>query len=323
MTQTKAEEIQARDYIPTSNTEAGRRMLANRPSDVPGYGQFMGFMLDVISRKIEPVNLSPVVPDDVSAHPNITFQTRGDRTLELDLFVPKRTDRPVPLVVAIHGGCWMAGARQEMRFYAIELAQRGYAMASVDYRLSEEATYPAAVEDCRAAIQWLKDHAASYNIDPDRIALLGGSAGGHLVELLGYSATTATQAHPQGPGPKVNAVVALYGWSDLTDPTVKDFYWNELFFGMKYEADPKLYREASPVTHVSKASPATLLLHGTIDTIVPISQAEKLVKELEANNVPYVYAPFKGGYHGYDLFKNTSPGVLYLIEEFLAEYLAK
>ena len=81
MTQTKAEEIQARDYIPKSNTEAGRRMLANRPPDVPGYGQFMAFMFDVISRKIEPVDLSPVVPDDVSAHPNITFQTRGDRTL--------------------------------------------------------------------------------------------------------------------------------------------------------------------------------------------------------------------------------------------------
>jgi len=66
-----------------------------------------------------------------------------------------------------------------------------------------------------------------------------------------------------------------------------------------------------------------LLLHGTIDTIVPISQSEKLVKKLEASNVPYVYAPFKGGYHGYDMFKNTNPGVMYLIEEFLREYLAK
>ena len=153
--------------------------------------------------------------------------------------------------------------------------------------------------------------------------MLGGSAGGHLVEFLGYSAATPTERHPQGPGPKVNAVVAFYGWSDLTDPTVKDFYWNELFLGKKYEEDPKLYKEASPLTHVSKQSPATLLLHGTIDTIVPISQSEKIVKKLEASNVPYVYAPFKGGYHAYDMFKNTNPGVMYLIEEFLLEYLAK
>lgn len=92
------------------------------------------------------------------------------------------------------------------------------------------------MNDVRNAIQWLKDPAKTYNIDPGRIALLGGSAGGHLVELIGYSANTPTAQHPEGPGPKLKAVVAFYGWSDLTDPKVRDFYWNEAFLGKKYAA---------------------------------------------------------------------------------------
>jgi dipeptidyl aminopeptidase/acylaminoacyl peptidase len=97
----------------------------------------------------------------------------------------------------------------------------------------------------------------------------------------------------------------------------------ELFLGEKYADAPKLYEEASPITHVDREDPATLLLHGTIDTIVPINQSDKLAKKLAENDVPYIYAPFKGGYHGYDFFKDANPGVMYLIESFLDEYLAK
>lgn len=323
MNKTKAEMIQDRDYPSRSNTETGRRILASAPPEVPGYRQFMGFMFAVLSGKAKPLPFTPPVPENVSAHPDLTYLTVANHELKLDLNLPRTTAKPAPLVVLIHGGCWMDGTRKEMGFYGVELAQRGYATASVDYRLSEEATYPAAVEDCRAAIRWLTDRAATYNIDPSRIALLGGSAGGHLVEYLGYAANTATKEHPQGPGPNVKAIIPFYGWSDLTDPSVSYQYYMELFLDKKYADAPTLYEEASPITHVDKEDPATLLLHGTIDTIVPITQAEKLAKKLEANNVPYLYAPFKGGYHGYDMFTDTSPGVMYLIEHFLAEYLAK
>lgn len=323
MAQTKADQIQARDFAPRSNTEAGRRILAGAPPEVPGYRQFMGFMFAVLSGMAKPLPFTPPVPSNVSAHPGLTYRAVGGHELKLDLSVPKTTTKPAPLVVLIHGGCWMDGSPKEMGFYGVELAQRGYATAAVEYRLSEEAPYPAAVEDCRAAIQWVTDRAATYNIDPSRIALLGGSAGGHLVEYLGYAANTATKEHPQGPGPNVKAIIPFYGWSDLTDPWVSYQYYMELFLGKKYADAPKLYEEASPITHVDKEDPATLILHGTIDTIVPISQAEKLAKKLEANHVPYVYAPFKGGYHGYAMFTDTNPGVMYLIEYFLAEYLAK
>ena len=111
------------------------------------------------------------------------------------------------------------------------------------------------MEDVRNAIQWLKDHAKTYNIDPDRIALLGGSAGDHLVELIGYAANTPTKQYPKGPGLTVKAIVAFHGWSDLTDAKVRDFYWNEAFLGKKYLDAPEVYKEASPITHVSGQSP--------------------------------------------------------------------
>ncbi len=318
-----AKMIQDRDFPSRSNTEAGQRILASAPPDVPGHRQFMGFMFAVLEGKSKALPFTPPVPENVSAHPDLTYLTVGKKELKLDLYRPKATAKPGPLVVLIHGGCWMDGSRKEMGFYAVNLARLGYVTASVDYRLSEEAPYPAAVEDMRAAIQWLTDHAATYNIDPERIAIMGGSAGGHLTEYLGYSANTPTKGHPQGVGPKVKAIIPFYGWSDLTDPSVNYQYYMELFLGKKYADAPKLYEEASPITHVDKGDPATLLLHGTIDTIVPITQAEKLAKKLETNNVPFVYAPFKGGYHGYDMFTDANPGVMYLIEHFLAEYLAK
>lgn len=313
-----AKMIQDRDYPSRSNTEAGQQILAKAPLDAPGYRQFMGFIFAVLSGDTEVVPLKPPVPESVSAHPDLTFLTVDNKELKLDLYRPKTMAKPAPLVVLIHGGCWMDGTRKEMSFYAVNLARLGYVTASVDYRLSEEAPYPAPIEDLRNAIQWLTNNAEKYNIDPSRIALMGGSAGGHLVEYLGYTANTFTKDHP-----KVKAIIPFYGWSDLTDPSVYYQYYMELFLGKKYSDDPKLYEEASPVTHVDKGDPATLILHGTIDTIVPITQSDKLAKKLAANDVPYIYAPFKGGYHGYDFFKDANPGVMYLIEEFLAEYLTK
>ena len=164
-------------------------------------------------------------------------------------------------------------------------------------------------------------YAGTYNIDPARVALAGASAGGHLAEYVGYAANTPAKGYPNGPGPNVKAVIAFFAWSDLTHPTVRDFYWNEVFFGKKYEEAPALYKEASPITHVSKQSPPTLLLHGTIDTIVPPSQSVLLVEKLEAHNVPYVYAPFLGLYHAFTIDEDANTRAMYFIERFLGEYL--
>jgi acetyl esterase/lipase len=130
------EELQARLFVPKTNTEAGQRILEHAPSPAPGFGQFMGFLEALAMRQIQPVDLKPAVPDDVIAHRDLVFQTSGDKKLELDLLTPAGQAGPVPVVVLIHGGCWMAGARQDMEFYAVKLAQLGYATAPVDYRFS-------------------------------------------------------------------------------------------------------------------------------------------------------------------------------------------
>lgn len=320
--QITSENLMARDAISSSNTEAGRRILREAPVKSTIFKTFGDFLGAVTRHKIEPIDTTPPVPDSVSANFDVVFQTGDHYALKLNLFTPSAKDKALPLVVMVHGGCWVAGNRSDYNHYGVKLAQLGYAAATVDYRLSDQAPYPAAVRDVRSAIQWLKDHAKQYGIDPDRIALFGGSAGGHLAELVAYSANTPTSTHPEGPGPNnLKAVVAFYGWSDLTDPGVRDFYWDEAFLGKKFADAPELYREASPIFHVSKQSPPTLLLQGTIDTIVPMSQSAKLAKALDAENVPYVYALFEGQFHAFDYFNINAGRSWYYIEKFLAEYL--
>jgi acetyl esterase/lipase len=232
--------LMARDAIPSSNTDAGRRILKGAPGGGPVFKTFADFLGAVALRRIGPIDMNPALPDSVSGNLDVVFQKGDNYELKLNLFTPKNSDKALPLVVMVHGGCWIDGGRVDYNYYGVKLAQLGYAAATVDYRVADQAPYPAAVDDVRNAIQWLKDKANTYNIDPDRIALLGGSAGGHLVELIGYAANTPTELHPTGPGPKLKAIVAFYGWSDLTDPTVRDFYWNEAFLGKKYADAPAL-----------------------------------------------------------------------------------
>lgn len=319
--QSVSEKLLARDAVPRTNTEAGQRILRDAPAGGPNFKIFGSFLTAAALGKVAMVDMCPAVPESISADLGVVFQKGDNYELKLDLFTPKNSTEALPLVVIIHGGCWIEGTRADYHYYSVKLAELGYAVASVDYRLADQAPYPAAVDDARSAVQWLKDHAETYNIDPDRIALLGSSAGGHLVELIGYAANTPTQQHPDGPGPKVQAIVAIYGWSDLTDPVVRDFYWNEAFLGKKYADAVELYQEASPITHVSEQSPPSLILQGTIDTIVPMSQSVKLAEKLEANDVPYLYVPFAGQFHGFDFFEYMVPRALYLIDQFLAEYL--
>jgi acetyl esterase/lipase len=312
---TKAEAIFARDvaFKPKSNTAVGRRILAEAPPNVRGYRVFAEFLSDVAYGKLKIAAPALVLPENVAAYQDVQFATVNGRDLKLDLFVPTIRSKRAPLVVLIHGGCWISGTRKSYGRQAIDLARRGYAAASIDYRLSEEAAYPAAIDDCRAAIQWLGNHADDYGLDRTRIALLGGSAGGHLAEYVGYRTQTT--------GSDVRAVISYYGWSDLTHPTVRDFYWNEVFLGKKYEDAPDLYREASPITYVGRLSPPTLLLHGTIDPIVPPNQSVRLIERLEEHGVPYVYAPFLGLYHAFAIDEDASERAMYFVDRFLTEYL--
>ncbi len=209
----------------------------------------------------------------------------GYRPLELDLYLPE-TGEPAPVIVHVHGGGWRRGSRRHplpalgAGFYE-RLAAAGFAVAAIDYRLSGEARFPAAVEDVTAAVGWVRDNAGAYELDASRVFLWGDSAGGHLAL---QSALT---------GSKVQAVVAWFPItdlaglpSDITDaggsPDRGPDSREALFLGAPASSVPELARQASPVTHASASAPPVLLLHGAADDMVPAAQSVRLAEALRA-----------------------------------------
>jgi acetyl esterase/lipase len=215
----------------------------------------------------------------------------GVRPLELDLYLPAETE-PAPVAVFLHGGGWRAGTRHTAGpAYAgtapfERLAQAGVAVASVDYRLSGEAPWPAQLHDAKAAVRWLRARAGELGVDPDRIAAWGESAGGHLAELLGLTwqdPALEGDVGVTGPSSAVSAVVAWYAPSDLRalatdhgadplDPATREAQ----LLGAPAPEVPDKAAEASPISHVSPDAPPFLLLHGAADRDVPCVQSERL-----------------------------------------------
>jgi acetyl esterase/lipase len=212
----------------------------------------------------------------------------GFRPLLLDLYLPAGRDL-APLVVFMHGGGWLRGDRSMVspsfapwRPGPLErLAAAGFAVASVDYRLSGEARFPAQLEDVSAAVDWLAGHAGEYGFDAGRIVLWGESAGAHLAALLGL----------RSPGPSVRGVVDWYGPADLAalqeqvgaagaltgDPLDTR---EARLLGAPVADVPELARAASPITHVRAGAPPFLIAHGTADRAVPFGQSEALAAAL-------------------------------------------
>nr|WP_243851277.1 alpha/beta hydrolase [Modestobacter marinus] len=216
----------------------------------------------------------------------------GARPLELDLYLPAE-DGPAPVVVFLHGGGWRLGSRRSAGpayreadptpFEAV--AQAGVAVASVDYRLSGEAVWPAQLHDAKAAVRWLRSRAAELGVDADRVAAWGESAGGHLAELLGLVTDPALEGEVgvTGPSSAVSAVAAWYAPSDVAavatdignDPAAPDSREAQLL-GAPVSTVPELAAQAGPLTHASPSAPPFLLLHGRADRFVPCVQSERL-----------------------------------------------
>jgi acetyl esterase/lipase len=232
------------------------------------------------------------VPDNVVLLSNLSYRD-GSRACVLDLALPKgHSDRPRPAVIVIHGGGWIEGDKssfdvQRTPGNIVDFAAAGFVAASVNYRLSGEAPFPAGLYDCQAAVRWLRAHASEYHLDPNRIGAYGNSAGGHLALLLGLLAPSSGLEERDGPFPAessgVQAVVSDSGPIDLVaehkNGTLRTVI--ERFLGGP--PDQKrlaAYRAASPINHLGGKMPPLLLIYGEADNQVDARTADRLVSEL-------------------------------------------
>jgi acetyl esterase/lipase len=215
---------------------------------------------------------------DIEIERDVEYGKGGDTPLLLDIYRPKgRPKELLPAVMMVHGGGWRDCDKMTVPMPPRNLAARGYFVASIDYRLSGKACFPAAVEDCKCAVRWMRAHAGTYSVDPDRIGVVGASAGGHLVLMLGCADEKAgfegTGGHPNQSS-RVQAVCDFCGPTDLLTQELKPPLLIEVeqdFIGATIDQKPAAFKKASPIEYVSRENPPTLIIHGDQDDIVPTS----------------------------------------------------
>lgn len=259
---------------------------------------------------------------------DITFARVGEIELRLDLYQPDQGPA-AGLIVWVHGGAWRAGSRSNVDLKG--LTAFGWAIASVDYRLSTQARFPAQIHDIKAAIRYLRARSDALGIPADRIVIAGSSAGGHLAALVGVS-----NGHPDlegtvGDHHKVSsdtqAIVSLYGGSNLTSILRQSTPHGlsvrvpalDLFLGGQPDVVPDLAKLASPVFHVAAGDPPLLLMHGDQDPQMPINQSHELAGAYEAAGLPVRFKVLHGSAHGGPAF--TTKESLQFIDRFLREHL--
>lgn len=249
----------------------------------------------------------------------------GFRPLTLDLYLPPGKGFPRPGLVFVHGGGWNSGDSRHAGTFGdfpgqlATIAARGLVVASVNYRLSGEAVFPAALQDVKTAISWLRGHAKDYNLDETRIAVWGDSEGGHLAALAGVSCGVASLDPPADPKSKppsdcVQAVIDWYGITDL-ETLFSDFGKpppDKSDAGAFLGCEPALCpigvaRNASPLAYIETMSPPFLIAHGAGDTIVSPDQSQRLYDALRAKNVPAELVIYPGVGHDFAPVANASP----------------
>lgn len=306
---------------------APRPDLAHVPAEVvppaPGYPTMNRLYLDFALGRIDAADLSKEqpTPEGVTVERDVVYGKAGDRELKFDLYRPTaKPEKPAPILLFIHGGGWSGGNKRDYAIYCNKFAALGYVAISVGYRLSGEAKFPAAIQDFNAAIRYARANAAGFGGDPDRMVVLGGSAGGHLSLLAGYASDVPElQGDSGNPGvsSRVQAVVDLYGPADCTVPFAQKAPQVTSFLGTTYDKNPELFAKLSPITYLDKDDPPTLIIHGTLDDIVPIAQSDMLSEKLKELGVDYWYDRIDGWPHTLDIvwknFEHTSA----LIQAFL------
>ncbi len=246
---------------------------------------------------------------------NLVYGRIGKEVLVMDLYHPTNSIGKLPLVMYVHGGGWRMGDKDMLKLMSgpAELLRRGYLVAAINYRLAPDYKFPAMLQDAKCAVRFLRANAATYQLDPNRIGVMGDSAGGHLAALMGL---TDASAGFEGAGwtnesSRVQAVVDLYGPTDfsgggtnLSRMAVRLF---KETFGPTNKTDSIIQR-ASPVTYVSRSAPPFLILHGNADRLVALKQSVDLHRRLKALGVDSTLLVITNYRHGQTAFgRKASP----------------
>jgi acetyl esterase/lipase len=234
----------------------------------------------------------PAMPATVAHGADVAYSNVGQRSA-MDIVRPKNATGPLPAILLVHGGGFRRGHRNSYLPIAIKLAERGYVAATASYRLAPRHQYPAAVEDVKAAVAFLRANAAKYSIDPARIGAMGGSAGGHLVLMLGLTGAGENA---------VQCVVNYFGPTDFTQSYSKSVDAAEvlpLFLGGHLDKNRRIHQHASPIHWVTPNAAPTLSIHGTQDTYVAYEHSLWITERLVAAGVEAELETISGAGHGF------------------------
>jgi acetyl esterase/lipase len=271
------------------------------------------------------VDREPAIPAEIEEIKDIEYKNVNGKSLQIDLYRPRNLAGPAPLLVFVHGGGWKGGKRSDYLVYLVDFAKKGYVTATVSYRLKNDSIYPACVQDVSDAMRWLFCNAEKYGYDPDRVAMIGGSAGGHLVLMTTYamkephiqldSACLAGNQH------KIKAVVDIYGPVDMTTEYARTHPLITGFLGHSFSEKPELYWEASPAKYLNKDLPPTLIFQGTSDNLLPPSQSDTLKARLDRLGVPNEYFRLPLWPHAMDVAERPNRYMQKKMDAFFEKYL--
>lgn len=290
------------------NHAAARRfdgsMSKPRATSLLGFFAFLGLMISPGAGQTGALPL----PQGVKAHRDIAYVEGGHERQKLDLYLPEKREGPLPLILWVHGGGWQSGSKDQCLPLRQGFVERGYAVASIGYRLSGDAVFPAQIEDCKAAVRWLRVHAKEYHLDPQRFGAWGSSAGGHLAALLGTSGDIKAfeaGAHLDQSS-RVQAVCDYYGPTDFAVFVTTSGYEHharvdspesKLIGGAVLDNKEEAAR-ANSIQYVSGDDPPFLIVHGDADATVPINQSQLLFEALKNKGASVHFHTIKGAGHG-------------------------
>lgn len=259
-----------------------------------------------------------VIPEGGERLLNVAYVPNGHERQKLDLYLPKQPRKKIPLVVWIHGGGWEGGSKEGTP--ALGLLWHGYAVASINYRLSTHAPFPAQLDDCKAAIRYLRRHAEEHGIDPERIAVWGASAGGHLSALVGVTGNRDDNVK----GPNANISSRVKAVCDFCGPTDLMLYGGSRpgdtlsrLIGGPIQQNQEKVALANPIRYVDAQSPPFLIVHGDKDNVVPLVHSQRLNEALEKAGVPTTLRVIAGAGHALNGGKEVQDAVLKFFNETL------